>query len=275
MRASVIQASSIPFDADACIAKMETLATKAQGSQLILFPEVFISGYPRGFDFGATIGNRTAEGREQFLQYWKGAIEVPSVHTERIGAIAAANNTYLVTGVTERDGGTLYCTALFFAPDGTLLGKHRKLMPTALERVIWGCGDGSTMQVFDTAIGKLGAAICWENYMPLYRTALYQQGIELYCAPTADGRESWISTMRHIALEGRCFVLSCNAPPAGGSCIIGPLGDLLAGPQRDGECILTADLNLDDIVRARLDFDAVGHYARNDIFQLTVNKGNI
>jgi len=273
MKASVIQAASVPFDADASIAKMETLAAEAAGSQLMLFPEVFVSGYPRGFDFGATIGNRTPEGRDQFLQYWKGAIEVPSVHTERIGAIAAAHNTHLVTGVTERAGGTLYCTVLFFAPDGSLLGKHRKLMPTALERVIWGCGDGTTMDVFDTAIGKLGAAICWENYMPLYRTALYQQGIELYCAPTADGRESWTATMRHIAMEGRCFVLSCNAPPAGGSCIVGPLGDLLAGPNREGEAILTAELHLDDLVRARLDFDAVGHYARNDIFELTVHTG--
>jgi len=113
-----------------------------------------------------------------------------------------------VVGAIERDGGTLYCTALFFGPDGRLLGKHRKLMPTALERLVWGCGDGSTLTVVDTPRGKIGAVICWENYMPLLRTAMYAKGVELYCAPTVDDRDSWLPTMRHVALEGRCFVLS-------------------------------------------------------------------
>ena len=116
--------------------------------------------------------------------------------------------SHLVVGVVERAGGTLYCTALFFGPDGALLGKHRKLMPTAMERLVWGYGDGSTLPVIDTPLGRIGAVICWENYMPLLRTAMYAKGVELYCAPTVDDRETWLPTMRHIALEGRCFVLS-------------------------------------------------------------------
>lgn len=196
----------------------------------------------------------------------------------------------------ERDGGTLYCTVLFFGPDGRYLGKHRKLMPTASERLIWGSGDGSTLPIIETDIGRVGAVICWENYMPLLRTAMYAKGVEIYCAPTADGRETWLSTVRHIAQEGRCFVLSCNQYarrsdyPAdyptefgdepdkvlsrGGSCIIGPLGQILAGPDYEREVILTADINLDEITRARLDFDAVGHYARPDVFQLTVDEAS-
>jgi nitrilase len=202
-------------------------------------------------------------------------------------------------GVVERDarfsGGTLYCTALYFGSDGRLLGKHRKLKPTASERLIWGEGDGSTLTVLDTAIGKLGGLICWENYMPLARMALYGKGVELYLAPTADSRETWQATLRHIACEGRCFVLGCNqfvtksmyptdlagltdldTQPEimcrGGSAIIGPLGDVLAGPLYDAEGILTADLDLSEIARAKYDFDVVGHYARPDVFQLTVNE---
>jgi nitrilase len=199
----------------------------------------------------------------------------------------------LVIGVIERNGGTLYCTVLFFSPDGKLMGKHRKLMPTAMERLIWGFGDGSTLTVFDTPIGKIGAVICWENYMPMLRMHMYAQGIQIYCAPTADHRDTWLPSMRHIALEGRCFVLSCcqyltraECPqdyPAiqgddpstilmrGGSCIIGPLGQVLAGPNFDGPCILTTELDLDEIPGGKYDFDVVGHYARPDIFRLHVN----
>ena len=278
IRAAVVQATPVAFDVDACLEQVARWTRKAAPAQLVVFPEVFVSGYPRGVDFGVSIGNRTDAGREKYLEYWNGAIEVPGPATARLGGIAREYSTHLVIGVTERDGGTLYCSALFFSPDGALLGKHRKLMPTALERVIWGCGDGSTMPVYDTAIGKLGAAICWENYMPLYRTALYQQGIQLYCAPTADGRESWIATVRHIAMEGRCFVLSANqiggqpVASTGGSCIVNPLGKIVAGPDYESECVIAVDLDTDDIIRGKFDFDVVGHYARNDVFKLVVNK---
>lgn len=296
VRAAVIQAAPVAFECEATLDKVARLAQEAaaQGVQLAVFPEAFVSAYPRGLSFGATIGNRTSEGRDDFRRYWESSIDVPGPAVDRLGRIAAANRLYLVIGVIEREGGTLYCSVLFFDDRGRYLGKHRKLMPTASERLVWGFGDGSTLPVFDTPLGKLGAVICWENYMPLFRTAMYSKGIQLYCAPTADGRDTWLSTMQHIALEGRCFVLSCNQfarrsdYPAdyttafgddpntvisrGGSCIISPLGEILAGPNFEGEAILTADLDLSDIVRGKYDFDVVGHYARPDVFGLVVNE---
>jgi nitrilase len=296
VRVAVVQSAPVAFDRDCTIAKVRALTSKASadGAQLIVFPEAFVSAYPRGMTFGAVIGDRSAEGREWYRRYWDSSIDVPGASTESLGEIAREANAHLVIGVIERDGGTLYCTALFFAPTGELLGKHRKLVPTASERLVWGQGDGSTMPVFDTSIGKVGAAICWENYMPLYRTAMYAKGVQLYVAPTADSRDGWVASMRHIALEGRCFVLSCNQfarrsdyPPAypgdlprdpnaivtrGGSCIVNPLGDVIAGPVYDEEVVLTADLDLGDTIRAKFDLDVVGHYARPDVFQLLVNE---
>lgn len=216
------------------------------------------------------------------------------VQAAAVGFDPRRTRLHLVIGVVERDGGTLYCTVLFFSPDGAFLGKHRKVMPTAVERIIWGCGDGSTLPVFDSPLGGLGAVICWENYMPLPRTAMYAKGVEIYCAPTADGRKTWIPTVQHLALEGRCFVLSCNQfarrsdfPPEhrtvqgdephtilseGGSCIVNPLGEILAGPYYDGETVLTAEIDRREITRAKFDLDVVGHYARPDIFRLHVNE---
>ena len=293
---AVVQAAPVAFDITRTLQKVGDLAADAaqRGARLTLFPEAFVSAYPRGLDFGAAVGSRSKAGREQFRIYWDSAIEVPGPHVDRLAAVARANKTHLVIGVVERDGGTLYCTVLFFGSDGSYLGKHRKLMPTGGERLIWGFGDGSTLPVFETDIGRVGAVICWENYMPLLRAAMYARGIEIYCAPTADGWETWLPTMRHIAQEGRCFVLSSNqfarrsdypadyATPfgddpgtvlsRGGSCIIGPLGTILAGPDFEGEAILTAEIDRDDIARARADFDAVGHYARPDIFQLNVDE---
>jgi nitrilase len=296
VRAAVIQAASVAFDPERTLEKTGDLAADAarRGARLAVFPEAFVSGYPRGSSFGAVVGSRTTEGREAFRRYWASAIDVPGPAVDALGEIARANDLHLVVGVIEREGGTLYCTVLFLAPTGRYLGKHRKLMPTASERLIWGYGDGSTLPVFATEIGKLGAVICWENYMPLLRMTMYGKGIELYCAPTADGRDSWLATVRHIACEGRCFVLSCNQfarrrdYPAdyptpfgddpetvlsrGGSCIIGPFGDVLAGPDYERETILTADLDLDEIGRAKFDLDVVGHYARPDVFRLEVNE---
>src|SRR5215472_8770267 len=294
--AAVVQAAPIAFDRERTLAKVRALTGDAasQGAQLVVFPEAFVSAYPRGLSFGAVVGDRSAEGREQYRRYWESAVDIPGPALEELARSAAQNHVYLVIGVIERDGGTLYCTVLFFDPDGSYLGKHRKLMPTASERLIWGFGDGSTLPVFATPLGRLGAVICWENYMPLLRTAMYAKGIQLYCAPTADGRDTWAATMQHIALEGRCFVLSSNqfcrrsdypddyATPfgnkpdtvisRGGSCIIAPLGQMLAGPDFTGESILTADLDMGDIARGKYDFDVVGHYARPDVFQLHVNE---
>jgi len=275
--------------------KVMTLAGKAadKGAQVVVFPEAFVSAYPKGLDFGARVGMRLPEGREDFRRYFESSIEVPGPVCDAIGEAAKAGGMYLVIGVLERDGGTIYCTLLFFGPDGRLLGKHRKLMPTAMEKLVWGFGDGSTLPVFDTPIGRLGGVICWENYMPLLRMYMYSQGVQIYCAPTADDRDTWLPSMQHVALEGRCFVLSCcqylrrgDCPQdyaaiqgddpetvlmRGGSCIVDPFGQVLAGPNFDGPCILTADLDLNEITRGKYDFDVVGHYARPDVFRLHVN----
>ncbi|MGC2697431.1 MAG: nitrilase-related carbon-nitrogen hydrolase [Candidatus Angelobacter sp.] len=292
---AVVQAASVAFDLKQTLTKVLDLTKDAasRGAGLVLFPEAFVSGYPRGLDFGAVVGSRTEAGREDFKRYFESAVEVPGPAVEILSKAARSNSVYLVIGVIERERGTLYCCVLFFAPDGTLLGKHRKVMPTASERLIWGYGDGSTMPVFDTPFGRLGAVICWENYMPLLRTYMYSKGIEIYCAPTADHRDTWSATMQHIAAEGRCFVLGCNqfnrrhdfpknyttafgdAPDTvisrGGSCIVDPFGKFLAGPNFDDETILVADLDHGQLPKAKFDFDVVGHYSRPDIFRLTVD----
>jgi nitrilase len=284
------------FEPKATLAKVRDLTADAskQGAKVVVFPEAFVSAYPKGLDFGARVGSRTAKGRDDFRKYFDSAIEVPGLATEELSRTAKESGVYLVAGVIEREIGTLYCTVVFFAPDGTFLGKHRKLMPTAMERLIWGFGDGSTLPVYDTPLGKIGAVICWENYMPLLRMAMYAKGIQLYCAPTADDRDTWLATMQHVALEGRCFVLTacqhlrrgdCPVDYAavqgddpktvimrGGSAIISPLGQLLAGPVFNEDAILLAEIDLGEIARGKYDFDVVGHYARPDIFQLHVNE---
>ncbi|NCO60883.1 MAG: nitrilase [Deltaproteobacteria bacterium CG_4_8_14_3_um_filter_51_11] len=296
LKAAVVQAGAVPFDTQACVEKAVRLMGKAAGTgaRVILFPEAFIPGYPKGLNYGLVVGARDPVGREEFRIYLDAAIDVPGPETERLGEAAAAHGIYVVIGVIERELGTCYCTVLFFGPDGSLLGKHRKLMPTAMERMIWGFGDGSTLTTVDTPYGRIGSVICWENYMPMLRMAMYAKNVAIYCAPTADDRETWISSMRHIALEGRCFVLTAcqflrkkdfpdtvrvslgDSPESvlmrGGSAIISPLGAVLAGPYFEGETILTADLDLNDIGRGKFDFDAAGHYSRPDIFQLTVNE---
>jgi len=294
--AAVVQAAPVVFDAERTLDKLRDLAADAarRGAKLAVFPEAFISAYPKGLDFGARVGMRAPEGRDDFRRYWESAIDVPGPATEAIGAAARAGGLHLVVGVIERDGGTLYCTSLTFGPDGTLLAKHRKLMPTAMERLVWGFGDGSTISVADSPLGCIGTVICWENYMPMLRMAMYAKGVQLYCAPTADDRDTWLPTMQHVALEGRCFVLSacqyltrsdCPAGYAavqgddpktvlmrGGSCIVGPLDRVLAGPDFEGETILTAEIDTDEIARGKYDFDVVGHYARPDVFRLHVNE---
>jgi len=295
IRAAVVQAGSYVFDTPRTIERLRTYCAEAQatGATLVVFPEAFLGGYPKGIDFGARVGSRSPEGRDDFRRYWDAAIAVHGPETATIGEIAAAHTINLVVGVIEREGGTLYCTALFFAADGVLKGKHRKLMPTAMERLVWGFGDGSTMPAISTDFGTVGMAICWENYMPLFRSAMYAKGVNLWCAPTVDDRETWRASMQHIALEGRCFVLSAcqyllrsDCPEAyhpiqgeapdtvlinGGSVIVSPLGEILAGPLRGREGILTAELDLNEIARGKFDFDVVGHYARPDVFTLSVD----
>ena len=293
---AVVQASPVFFDVKKTMEKIGTLIKEAsqQKPRIILFPEVFIPGYPRGLTFGTSVGSRTAEGRDLFVQYWENSIEVPGPETIQLGNFAKDISCFLVIGVTEKDkiSDTLYCSLLYFDPTGKLLGKHRKIKPTAAERILWGEGDGTDLQVHETSIGKVGGLICWENYMPLARTALYQQGIEIYLAPTADCRETWQSTLTHIACESRCYVLGSNQyftldhypeylkssvvnpqtmSSTGGSVIISPLGKVLAGPLHNQEGILFAEIDHREIIKAKMDFDVIGHYSRPDIFKLFVN----
>lgn len=294
-KAAVVQAASNPSDSLASARKAAGLIHKAagEGASLIVFPEAFLGGYPKGASFGTPVGMRKPQGREDYRAYHEAAISLDGPEVELLAEATGATGVFVVVGVIERDGGTVYCTALFFDGEKGLVAKHRKLMPTGAERLIWGFGDGSTMPVIDTPLGRIGAVICWENYMPMMRMAMYDQGITLYCAPTADDRDGWAASMQHIALEGRCFVLSAcqhitrGAYPddydcalgddpdtvlmRGGSMIVAPLGAVLAGPDYGGETILYADIDPADVVRGKYDFDVAGHYARPDVFSLSVN----
>jgi nitrilase len=301
VRVAVVQAPATPFDSPAAVNNVCTMTAQAagDGAKLILFPEAYVGGYPWGLAFGTAVGGRSEAGRRTFERYWSSSIQVPGPETKAMGEAARAASAYLAVGVIERDstysGGTLFCTLLYFGPDGELLGKHRKLKPTAAERLIWGEGDGSTLTTVETPFGIVGGLICWENYMPLARTAMYGKGVKIYLAPTADARDRWQSTLQHIALEGRCFVLGCNqyvrrdmypddleiadelqAWPetlsAGGSAIYGPLGEQLAAPLWNEAGILFADLDLTALARSAFDFDVVGHYARPDVFKLIVDE---
>jgi nitrilase len=265
---------------------------KAAGADLVAMPEALLGGYPKGEQFGTHLGYRTAEGREAFALYYDNAVDLDGPEVAALAGLSDRTGAALVVGVVERAGSSLFCTALFIEPRQGLVAKHRKLMPTGTERLIWAQGDGSTMPAVASRAGKLGAAICWENYMPLFRAAMYAKGVEIWCAPTVDERDVWRSAMRHIAHEGRCFVVSaCQVQPspaalgmtvenwpddrpliAGGSMIVGPLGDVLAGPLEGGAGLLAATIDTRDIVRARYDFDPVGHYARPDVFSLSVDE---
>jgi len=300
-KAAVVQAAPVLFDRQASVAKACRLIDEASAkdAQLIVFPEAFIPAYPRGLTFGTVVGSRSPVGRLLWQRYWENSVDVPGPLTEILGATVRRANAYLAIGVIERDSefsrGTLYCTLLYFNPQGELIGKHRKLKPTAAERLIWGEGDGSTLTTLNTELGMLGGLICWENYMPLARMAMYSKGVEIYLAPTADSRDTWQATLRHIACEGRCYVLGCNqyvtksmypsdlpgieeleSQPEimcrGGSAVISPMGEVIAGPLYDQEGILFADLDRTEISQGKFDFDVAGHYARPDVFQLLVDE---
>ncbi|AMS44907.1 carbon-nitrogen hydrolase family protein [Aminobacter aminovorans] len=294
-KAAVVQMASCPDDpvATATHAADRLREAAANGSRLVVFPEALIGGYPKGASFGAPIGMRKPEGREAFACYHAAAIDLDGPEVALLAEATAETGAFAVVGVIERDGGTLFCTTLFFDGAKGLVGKHRKLMPTAGERLIWGFGDGSTMPVFRTDLGTIGAVICWENYMPALRMHMYHQGVTLYCAPTADDRDTWLPTMQHVALEGRTFVLTAcqyitraaygadhesalgdepdRVMMRGGSAIVSPLGRVLAGPDFSGETILYAEIDPTEVTRGKFDFDVTGHYGRPDVFSLTVD----
>lgn len=293
---AAVQATPVFLDREATIDKVVELTAKAaaEGAGLVAFPEAFVPAYPDWVW-------RTPAWRDRafYEALAREAVDVPSAATDRIGEAARAAQAWVAVGVNERspNGGTLYNTLLYFAPDGSLAGRHRKLVPTGGERTVWGPGDGSTLPVFDTDFGRLGGLICWEHYMPLARAALYAQGVDVYLAPTWDSGDCWQATMRHVAREGRMFVVGtnsylrgCDVPAGlpgrdalyggaedtmsrGGTVIVDPYGDVLAGPLYGEEGILYAEVDPALVRAARREFDPVGHYARPDVFSLTVDVG--
>lgn len=292
---AVAQLGSVAFDAAATTQKAVAAIREAaiNGAEVLLFPEAFLGTYPKGLTFGSPVGRRFEAGRDEFRRSWAAAVTLDGPEMYAVREAARENDVFVVVGIIERDGRTLYCTIAMIGPDGELAGHHRKLMPTGSERLIWGFGDGSTLPVVDSPAGRIGSVVCWENYMPLLRTAMYGQGIEIYCAPTADDRDSWMPTMQHVALEGRCYVLTAcqvmrrtdypddyatafghdadEVLMRGGSAIVSPRGEVLAGPVYNEEAILYAEVSPAEIIRQSLDFDVAGHYARPDVFTLRVD----
>ncbi len=287
---AAVQASPDFLNRDATLDKACSLTIKAaaEGARLVVFPEAFVPGYP---DW---VWRTPAWHDDAFLRRLNAAaVAVPSAATQQLGAAAAEAGVYLAIGVNEIDGGTLYNTLLYFAPDGALAGRHRKLMPTGGERTIWGMGDGSTLDVVRAPFGVIGGLICWENYMPLARAAMYARGVDIYLAPTWDNSETWVATLQHIAKEGRVYVIGVAPLLHGGhvpedlrgdlyqesgdwmsrghSAIVAPGGQVIAGPVSDHEEILFAEIDPENVAAARREFDPVGHYARPDVFHLTVD----
>ncbi|MGF1559301.1 MAG: carbon-nitrogen hydrolase family protein [Flavobacteriaceae bacterium] len=296
VKVALVQEAPIFFDKEATLQKIEGLvnAYANEGCELIVFPESFVPGYPRGFNFGATIGSRSDQGRQLYAELAENSIDLESEDLARIEKLAKEKKTYLVIGITEKQNtnGSLYCSMLYISPTMGLLGVHRKIKPTGTERLIWAEAAGESLVTFQTQIGKLGGLICWENYMPQARMSMYSKGVEIYIAPTADSRDEWTATMKHIALEGRCFVLGCNQyftksmypekyqhlvkdEPEnlcrGGSIIVSPMGKVIEGPLFDQAGVLISEIDLAEVQKSKLDFDVIGHYARNDIFEFNVN----
>ncbi|SMN20638.1 similar to Saccharomyces cerevisiae YIL164C NIT1 Nitrilase, member of the nitrilase branch of the nitrilase superfamily [Maudiozyma saulgeensis] len=307
---AALQVGSSPEGTAATIKKILSYETqiKESGTSLVVIPEATVGGYPIGSDFGAYVGYRTPKGREEFKKYFNESIIIGNgskcKEIKALEGLSKRTDASLVVGCIERDGYTLYCTMVFIDPQLGYIGKHRKLQPTASERLIWGQGDGSTLTVVDSKVGKLGGAICWENTLPLLRHTMYAKGVQVWCAPTVEDMPMWETIMKNIAFEGRLFVVSAvqyipsdtemgfavsiegsegvrNLPglePSsepfikGGSIIIDPFGKVLAGPLHGQEGLLVAEIDLDLIVEGKYDLDVVGHYSRGDIFQLTVNE---
>lgn len=291
---TVLAALQLGSDPDGTAATLERILAfeseiRHADCDLLVLPEALLGGYPKGADFGTRIGYRTPAGREQYLAYWQQAIELDGPELIELSDLAHRCRTDLVIGIVERSGSSLYCSAVFIDASEGVVATHRKLVPTASERLIWARGDAADMPVVELSAGRTVAAICWENYMPLYRAAMYQQQIDIWCAPTVDDRDVWQASMRHIACEGRQFLISAcqvQASPAtlgievdhwpadtplnrGGSLIVSPYGDILAGPIHEQTGLIHARIDRHDLIRSRYDLDVCGHYARPDLFTLS------
>ncbi len=296
---ALVQAGPVMFDKDATIEKAcrEIEEAGAHGAELIVFPESYIPCYPFGLTFGFTVGNRDQFGRLDWKVYYDNSVLVPSSDTDKLGAAAKKAGAYVSIGITERnrDNATLYCTNLIFNPEGFLVARHRKLKPTGAERICWGDGDKGEFPIVKTPWGNIGALICWENYMPLARVALYEKGVTIYLAPNTNNPESWHHTIRHIGIEGRCYVVHVNQyftkdmypkdfhaayeysqlpdePCCGGSCVVDPYGNYLTEPVWGKEAIIYADLDMQQVPASRMEFDATGHYSRPDVLKLQITE---
>lgn len=296
-RIAVVQAAPVMFDKAACTVKAVELirAAAAEGAELIVFPELFIPGYPYGMTFGFTVGSRTPEGRQDWKVYYDNSILVPGPETQRLAQAARAAGAWVSIGVSERDAvsATLYNSNLIFSPQGEMT-VHRKLKPTGAERVVWGDANRDYFPIAQTPWGPMASLICWESYMPLARVALYEQGVTLYLSPNTNDNEEWQATIRHIAIEGHCYFINCDmvftrddyprdlhCPDEiarlpeivcrGGSCIVDPYGHYVTEPVWDREAIVYAQLDMEQVPASRMEFDGCGHYARPDVLKLTVD----
>ena len=297
VRAACVQAEPVILDRARTLDKLGALTAeaKAGGAQLVVFPETFVPAYPTSAWAKFLAGWADPRAKAAFAQFARESVDVPGSDCDRLGEIAREHEVWLVTGVSERDPsrpGTLYNSLLYHGPDGRLALHHRKLVPTNHERLVWGQGDGGGLRAMATPLGRIGGLICWENYMPLARFSLYESGVEIYIASTADDGDAWQATLVHIARESRAFVVSpCHFQRAGsypetfplrdelagldllgrgGSAILAPDGAYLAGPLYDEEGILYADLEPQRLDEERQRFDPAGHYHRPDVLQLRV-----
>lgn len=297
-RVAVVQCAPVMFDKEATLAKCVDLIKKAAagGADIIVLPELIIPCYPYGLTFGFSVGSRNEDGRKDWKRYYDASIIVPGKETEILGQAARSAGVYVSIGISERDAvsGTLYNSNIIFASDGSLAALHRKLKPTGAERFVWGDADRNYFPVVETPWGPIGCLICWENYMPLARVALYQKGVTILISCNTNDNSEWQSTIQHIALEGRCYYINCDQfftramypmdlmlkdeverlPELvcrGGSCVIDPYGHYVTEPLWDKEAIIYADLDMDKVSASRMEFDACGHYSRPDVLQLNVN----
>lgn len=295
---ALVQATPIMFDKEASCQKTVKLIREAgkKSPDIIVFPELFIPGYPYGMTFGFTVGSRNEDGRKDWKKYYENSILIPGPETKQIGKAAKEAGAYVSVGVSERveESATLYNTNIIFSPDGELVYIHRKLKPTGSERVVWADADKHYFPVLDTPWGNIGSLICWESYMPLARVALYKKGVGIYISPNTNDNEEWQSTIQHIAIEGHCYFINsdmyfkksdypsdlcCQEEISGlndivcrgGSCIIDPYGHYVTEPVWDREEIIYADLDMSKVYASRMEFDPCGHYARNDVLKLEID----